>query len=231
MKNFLYYDRDFLNLFIAQKDDGFTEITEAEASYLNALDIEQERIKDIITKKQSNNIFNHFEKYIKDDKTDDSSKARKKDEIIIGCYLNDNVLMSFFCFSHIENLLSNEYRRTYKSETLNNKTFKNLGKIQKNFDFLKAAIPYDVFLCGENLFIPLNEKYLRVDKNKIWFSFEREIKIVGRVNKLAHENNVENSQIIQTLNEMQNIAFSMLLDLGFIKSKNPFIVTPIAVYI
>jgi hypothetical protein len=139
-------------------------------------------------------------------------------DLIADSYLSDNVSLSFFCFSRIESLLSKEYRWVYESRDKDRLKIENeeaeyvnpfevLGQMRESFDFLKTAIPYDVFLYGEDLFIPINENHLRGDKNKIGFSFERKMNIVGRVNKRIQEKYEEKHLIIQTLNKMQNVVF------------------------
>jgi hypothetical protein len=274
MKNFFYFDTDFLHSFIAQEDDGFATVVKAEKLYSHMLGTANEEVvetsridgglnavvattkgelteqikhptvntsitqnaKELITKRQSDDIFNRFEDKIKDDvkRIEIADKATGETNIEyddIGKYISGHIPMSFFCFSRIESLFSAEYKKIYELGTKNKETFEIFEEIREHLSFLKAAIPYDVFLCSGNLFIPLKEEYLRGDKLKIGFSFERKINVVGRVNKQIQETYDEKPRVIKTLNEMQNVAFSMLYKYGFVKTEQPFIVNPIAVYL
>ncbi|MDR0883963.1 MAG: hypothetical protein LBN05_05110 [Oscillospiraceae bacterium] len=185
--------------------------------------------KSIYIKRRNDEIFNIFEAYFIE-----NGLYRTKGNIAVGSYFRDICSLSFINFTRIESLFGEDLRDTYshysKASTF---SFEAFELIRKKLNFLKTTIPHDIFLCGENIFIPIKEEFLRGNKEKIGFSFEKSATVVGRVKKLVDSTSKNQASIIRVLDEIQHITFNMLNELGFIAlspSKELYIIYPIAIF-
>jgi len=203
--------------------------------------ISTENFRSIIIKKRNDEIFNDFEKYII------QKRLRKnKDTIQVGKYLYSSYKLNFINFTRIESLFDERLRESYifhSEKNLNtienfrsdknNFTLEKFHSVRNNLSFLRTIIPYDTFLCGDNIFIPVKDEFLRGDKEQIGFSFEETATVVGRVKKLIDLDGNNQPRIIKTLNEINNISFNLLTELGFMTipdTKKLYIIYPIAIF-
>lgn len=186
--------------------------------------------KSIYIKKRNDEIFNEFESYIEKE-----MKYQTKDTIKVGGYLKDTYDLNFINFTRIESLFNEDLWNAYIRLSDEKKfPINSLNSIKNNLSFLRAIIPYDTFLCGENLILPIdNELFLRGNVHQIGFSFEKNATIVGRVKKLIDFNPKNKESLIKTLNEIQNTTFKLMDELGFVKIpeiEKLFIISPIAIF-
>jgi len=187
-------------------------------------------LRSIEIKKRNDEIFDIFERYIQEKKI-----CRKKSTINIGNYLDDTYTLNFINFTRIEALFEESLRDAYTCYSeADHFSFENFNSIRKNLTTLKTTIPHDTFLCGENIFIPIIDDYLRANKEQIGFSFEQTVKVVGRVKKRVGFSSSSQPNITKTLNEIQHMSFKILQKLGFLKSTSStklYIIYPIAIYL
>jgi len=174
-------------------------------------------------KQRPDDIFNDFESYI-------GKEFQTKGAIEVGGYINRKYKLNFINFARIESLFNEELWKDYKFPSNDS----NLESIRNSLPFLKVAIPYNTFLCGENIIVPIeNELFLRGKAHQIGFSFETEATVVGRVKKKIDFKPQDQTKLTETLNEIQNMAFDLMHDLGFVEipeEKELYIIYPIAIF-
>ena len=232
MKKLLYLDTDFFDSYAIQNG----------LKFIDPLQVQYNELTKEFIKKRHDDTFIHFEKYL-----DEHSLAVKKENLTARSYISDDVFLNYVCFSRIEDLFSEDFRKIFDSKMNNNDpvmfSFERFENIRKNINLLRTAIPHDAFLCGNSMFIPINEDFLRVDKKKLGFQFERQVNIIGHITKKI-DHSEPNPLIIKTLDKIQKFAFSMLGEYGFISSVKEgehnkeegldttglYIVSPIVVY-
>jgi len=234
MRNFLYLDTDFLTSFIAQIENGLVDETHTEMSDSNqreksrfgislglkfALFNKRPSIRTLIkaskttsTKKRHDDIFNIFDFYM-----DKKKLYQDKENIELGSYLKAPYNLNFINFTRIETLFNKKLRQTYAHYSNEEDfSFESFYTIRKNLSFLKTTTPYNTFLCGENIFIPIIDEFLRGDETQIGFSFEGSVTVIGQVKKVAGSISENQVDVVKKLNAMQNVSFSVLKKLGFV---------------
>ncbi|MCL2106733.1 MAG: hypothetical protein FWH26_06730 [Oscillospiraceae bacterium] len=174
-------------------------------------------------KQRPDDIFNDFESYI-------GKEYQNKKALKVGGYVRAEYDLNFINFDRIESLFSEKLWKEYTFPSNGS----SLESIRRNLPFLKVAIPYKTFLCGENIIVPIeNELFLRGEAHQIGFSFEKKATVVGRVKKLIDFKPQNQTKLTETLNEIQNMTFNLMNELGFVeisKNKKLFIVYPIAIF-
>ena len=264
MRDFFYLNKDFLTSFAAQTGKGLESSREEtkfnreekgnpKFSIKPTIDVgtkkaihanakleaslesasltctEENTSKTIYTKKIHDELFNEFKS---------SVKFRKKNDIEEGVYLEDRYELNFINFARITSLFDDKLWERYielSGESGESKfPRENLKGIRNNLSFLREIIPYDTFLCGEDIFVPIDDSdLLRGKLNQIGFSFGKEVTVVGRVKKLMDFNPQNPEKLVNTLNEIQVVAFRLMHDLGFIKIpkiEKVYIINPIAIF-
>jgi len=192
--------------------------------------------KTIYVKRRHDDIFNDFEFYIeKKMPYRENMPYQTKGAIEVGGYLKDKYKLNFMNFDRIESLFSEELWDTYISHSDKSKfPFDDLTSIRKNLSLLRATIPHNTFLCGENIVIPIdNESFLRGKVQQIGFSFETEAVVVGRVKKLIDCKPQNQTKLTKTLNEIQCVTFDLMKELGFVEIPEPeglYVIYPIAIF-
>jgi hypothetical protein len=237
MKKLLYLDTDFLDSYAIQNDMKFNDPLQVQYN-----DLSKEFIK-----RRHDSTFLRFEECLSKSEATYTVDKIKKTKPEAPFYVSSNAFLNYVCFSRIEDLFSEDFRQIYDSKLTKDDpvmfSFERFENIRKNINLLRTAIPHDAFFCSDNMFIPIYEDFLRIDKKKLGFQFERKVTIIGQVTKKI-DHNEPNPLIIKTLDKIQKFAFSMLREYGFISpSKSDdsnnntiadttglYIVSPIAVY-
>lgn len=87
-------------------------------------------------------------------------------------------------------------------------------------------------MFNQEFMVLIDKNWMRIKKEHLGFILDGEINIIGKVNKVFMPQNDDSSmpEVIKILNNIQGYALSLLHELGFLKSDNVYIVTPIAIY-
>lgn len=188
-----------------------------------------ETSQNIISKLQKDNMFNNFVEYIKPVKINSSSL-----ENIVGNYIELCAVFCYMDFDRIQKLCDEKYRKTFyeNSEDKNDFSYERFRDIKEKIAFLQDLIPFDAVLFNQEFMVLIDKNWMRIKKEHLGFILDGEINIIGKVNKVFMPQNDDSSmpEVIKILNNIQGYALSLLHELGFLKSDNVYIVTPIAIY-
>lgn len=191
-------------------------------------DEEIEAFRNIVIKRHGDDMYNKFDKYIKEEKL-----LAEKSKPEIGKYISLADDFFYFDFTRILNLYNEKYRQLYADNNSVEFDFslKNFEETRNKISFLKEILPFDAFLHRENLLVLIDKKWLRVKRKHIGYKFQGEIHVVGRIDKfVGTQNDKSGLGVIDTLNKIQEVSLSMLYELGLLVSKEVYLITPIAIY-
>lgn len=261
IKDFLYLDINLMKSFIAQINNGelLTEIydnltsekssridenkktTVKKGLNINAFGLNAESEittpsfnnefidigREIAIKEHTDNVFNELVTYL-----NKNDIVKNYPNIEVGNYIQLNMDLEYFNFDRIESLFEKDFLNIYYLEFLEQDNKKDLEEVYSKLPLLKKLIPYNSFLYGKDMIILLKDNFIREDAKKLGFIFNKNVTILGKVNKHIknQKNNNSSSKIINSLNSMQNSSLNILKKLGFINTNEVYLITPIAVY-
>lgn len=185
--------------------------------------------REISIKEHTDNVFNALDAYLAE-----NNLVNNYANIEVGQYIKLDMEFEYFNFDRIESLFEQEFLdRLYLELAEENKNNKmDLMEIHSKLPMLKKLIPYNSFLYGKDMLILLTDDCIRGDAKKLGFIFDKNVKVLGKVNKhITNQKNDENSsRIVNSLNSMQNYSLNILKKLGFINTDEVYLITPIAIY-
>lgn len=189
-----------------------------------------ETSQNIISKLQKDNMFNDFVEYIKPKEITSPSSL----ETVLGSYVKLCAAFCYMDFERIHKLCDEKYRKTFYENSENKKDFsyESFCDIKEKIAFLQDLIPFDAVMFNQDFMILIDKNWMRIKKEHLGFILDGKINIIGKVNKVFEPQNDDPStpKVIKILNNIQEYTLSLLNELGFLKSDNVCIVTPIAIY-
>lgn len=149
----------------------------------------------------------------------------------IGKYVKLNELFYYIDFDRIQKLCSEDYQAIYSEYTDNAVEFSSerFCEIRNKVSLLKELIPFDALLYGGDYIVPIDQNWLRTEKEHLGYLMGGKISVVGKVCKALQINN-EGPEVIKILNKIQEYTLSLLKDLGFYVLDTVYLVSPIAIY-
>lgn len=194
----------------------------------------------LIEKALHDEMFEGFWKYIHNNQnlmieSDDESR-----EPNIGLYIVARKEYKFIDFDRVDMFYSEDFRSIYSAHRSSIDTsYEKFDLVRKKMSFFKQVLPFGAFLYHNPYLVPLHEEYLREPKRHIGFKLDGEQTVVGRISKHVNGKAEATSKVDKVdkkdtindqLNLIQNTAFDILHESGFIASPEVYIIDPVGIH-
>lgn len=172
--------------------------------------------KSIISKTQNDNMYHNFIDYI-----EDNNLLTNSENAEIGKYIKLCDEFYYVDFERLQTLYDEKFKKLHSQN--------DFDEIKNKIELLNELIPFDALLYNRKFIILIDKDCLKEKKEQLGYTLSGKINIVGRVGKQI-ENQKEKPKLINTLDEMQKYALSLLCDLGFLQNEKAYLIIPIAIY-